>query len=88
MLPISAMAEEEGTPIGVSGEIIAFAPLDETEMSVSTGTSEDAAIGTYKHSSFTDVKANAYYMGYIEWGVKNNILVGIGGGKFDRAKQF
>ncbi|WP_312060171.1 S-layer homology domain-containing protein [Anaerotignum sp.] len=22
-------------------------------------------------------------MGYIEWGVKNNILVGIGGGKFD-----
>ena len=37
----------------------------------------------YKHSSFSDVKADAYYMGYIEWGVKNNILFGIGGGKFD-----
>lgn len=37
----------------------------------------------YKQSVFTDVKADAYYMGYIEWGVKNNILVGIGGGKFD-----
>lgn len=43
----------------------------------------DADISTYKQSSFTDVKADAYYMGYIEWGVKNNILVGIGGGKFD-----
>ena len=36
-----------------------------------------------KQSSFTDVKSDAYYMGYIEWGVKNNIFVGIGGGKFD-----
>ena len=43
----------------------------------------NADISTYKKSSFTDVKADAYYMGYIEWGVKNNILVGIGGGKFD-----
>ena len=38
MLPISAMAEQSGTPIGAKGEIIAFAPLDETERSVSTGT--------------------------------------------------
>ncbi len=43
----------------------------------------DVDISTYKQSSFTDVKADAYYMGYIEWGVKNNILVGVGGGKFD-----
>lgn len=43
----------------------------------------NADISTYKKSSFTDVKVDAYYMGYIEWGVKNNILVGIGGGKFD-----
>ncbi len=42
----------------------------------------NAGISVYKQSSFTDVKADAYYMGYIEWGVKNNILVGIGGGKF------
>lgn len=38
MLPVSAMAEEAGTPIGVSGEIIDFAPLAETEKLVSTGT--------------------------------------------------
>lgn len=43
----------------------------------------NADTSTYKQSSFTDVKADAYYMGYIEWGVKNNILVGVGGGKFD-----
>ncbi len=42
----------------------------------------NADISAYKQSSFTDVKADAYYMGYIEWGVKNNILVGIGGGRF------
>lgn len=36
-LPISAMAEEAGTSIGASGEIIAFAPLDKTEMSFTTG---------------------------------------------------
>lgn len=43
----------------------------------------NADISIYKQSSFTDVKADAYYMGYIEWSVKNNILAGIGGGKFD-----
>ncbi|WP_085833023.1 S-layer homology domain-containing protein [Clostridium merdae] len=39
-------------------------------------------ISAYKKSSFTDVNADAYYMGYIEWSVKNNILTGIGDGKF------
>jgi len=43
----------------------------------------NADTSTYRQSSFTDVKADAYYMGYIEWGVKNNIQVGIGGGKFN-----
>ena len=42
----------------------------------------NADTSAYKQSSFIDVKADAYYMGYIEWGVKNSILVGIGGGKF------
>ena len=39
LLPISAMAEETNTSIGMSGEIIGFAPLAETEKSVPTGTS-------------------------------------------------
>lgn len=43
----------------------------------------NADISSYNKSSFGDVKNDAYYMGYIEWGVKSNILVGIGGGKFD-----
>jgi len=38
MFPISAMAEEVDSSIVMSGEIIAFAPLAETEISVSTGT--------------------------------------------------
>ena len=37
-LPIPAMAEEADTSVGASGEIIAFAPLAETEISASTGT--------------------------------------------------
>ena len=37
MFPISAMAEEVDSSIGMSGEIIAFAPLAETEKSVPTG---------------------------------------------------
>lgn len=39
MLPVSAMAEENHTTIGTSGEIIRFAPLTETEKSVAIGTS-------------------------------------------------
>lgn len=37
MFPISAMAKEVDSSIGMSGEIIAFAPLAETEKSVPTG---------------------------------------------------
>lgn len=43
----------------------------------------NADISPFKQSSFKDVKANDEAMGYIEWGVKNNILSGVGGGKFD-----
>lgn len=42
----------------------------------------NADVSTYAKSSFTDVKNDAYYMGYIEWASKNNIVKGIGGGKF------
>lgn len=39
-------------------------------------------VRTYEHSSFTDVKSDAYYMGHIEWASKNNIVNGIGDEKF------
>lgn len=41
MLPVTAMAEEIHAPIGTSGEIIAFAPLAETEKKVSLGKSAE-----------------------------------------------
>lgn len=42
----------------------------------------DADVSSYSQSSFTDVKNDAYYMGYIEWAAKNGIDKGIGDGKF------
>ena len=33
-------------------------------------------------SSFTDVKSDAYYMGYIEWASKNGIVNGVGNNRF------
>ena len=39
-------------------------------------------VSAYKTSSFTDVKAGAYYLPYVEWANKNGIMTGIGGGKF------
>ncbi len=41
-----------------------------------------ADISGYKESSFTDVKSNSYYMGYIEWARLNNIIKGVGNGMF------
>ncbi|MEG6523835.1 S-layer homology domain-containing protein [Desulfotomaculum sp. 1211_IL3151] len=41
-----------------------------------------ADVSSYKQSSFTDVKSDAYYMSYIEWASKNNIVNGTGNGKF------
>jgi uncharacterized repeat protein (TIGR02543 family) len=42
----------------------------------------NADVNTYAKSSFSDVKNDAYYMGYIEWTSKNSIVAGIGDGKF------
>ncbi|MEA5012220.1 MAG: S-layer homology domain-containing protein [Angelakisella sp.] len=42
----------------------------------------NADVSSYAKSSFTDVKGDAYYMGYIEWASKNNIVNGVGNGKF------
>ncbi len=42
----------------------------------------NADVSGYTKSSFTDVKNDAYDMGYIEWASKNNIVNGIGNGKF------
>lgn len=42
----------------------------------------NADVSGYKQSSFTDVKSDAYYKGYIEWASKNSIVNGTGNGKF------
>lgn len=42
----------------------------------------NADVSKHKLSSFTDVKSNAYYMGYIEWARENSIVKGSGNGKF------
>jgi uncharacterized repeat protein (TIGR02543 family) len=42
----------------------------------------NADVSGYAKSSFSDVKDDAYYMGYIEWASKNNIVNGVGNGKF------
>jgi len=44
-------------------------------------------VSGYKESSFTDVKSDAYYMGYIEWARVNNIIKGLGNGMFDPDKS-
>lgn len=42
----------------------------------------DIDVSVYKNSSFTDVKKDAYSMGYIEWASKNNILTSTVDGVF------
>ncbi len=42
----------------------------------------NADVSSYTKSSFTDVKSDAYYMGYIEWASKNSVVNGTGNGKF------
>ena len=36
----------------------------------------EADVSSYKTSKFTDVKADAYYLPYIEWANKNDIVKG------------
>lgn len=43
----------------------------------------NADVSGYKKSSFPDVKADSYYMGYIEWANKNGIVNGGTDGKFN-----
>lgn len=42
----------------------------------------DADVSSYNKSSFSDVDSDAYYMGYIEWASKNNIVNGTANGNF------
>jgi uncharacterized repeat protein (TIGR02543 family) len=42
----------------------------------------NADVSGYPKSSFTDVKNDAYYMGYIGWASKNSIVNGVGDNKF------
>ena len=42
----------------------------------------NAEVSGYAKSNFTDVQSDAYYMGYIEWANKNNIVNGVANGKF------
>ena len=42
----------------------------------------NADVSSFKKSSFTDVKSDTYYMGYIEWASKNSIVNGTGNGIF------
>ncbi len=39
-------------------------------------------VSGYTQSSFSDVKPDAYYMGYVEWASKNKIVNGTGNSKF------
>ena len=41
-----------------------------------------ADVDSYKKSSFSDVQRDTYYLGYIEWASKNDIVKGLGNGKF------
>lgn len=41
----------------------------------------------YTTSSFSDVKAGTWYTSYVEWAAQNNIVSGIGGGKFAPEKS-
>jgi hypothetical protein len=38
--------------------------------------------GDYSGSSFTDVAAGTWYAPFVQWGAKNGIVNGMGGGKF------
>ena len=38
--------------------------------------------GKYPIISFTDVKGSDYYAPYVEWAAKNDVVSGVGGGKF------
>lgn len=46
------------------------------------GRMANADVSDYLDSSFSDVESDVYYMGYIEWASKNNIVNGVGNNNF------
>ena len=42
----------------------------------------DVDVSGYTQSSFSDIKADAYYMGYVEWANEHKLVNGIGNSKF------
>lgn len=42
----------------------------------------EADVSGYSNFSFSDIKADSYYKKYIEWAYENNIVKGVGNGKF------
>jgi len=62
-----------------------FAPNDAMTRGMfvtALGRLAEADVSSYKQSSFSDVTAGSYYLGYVEWANKNNIVNGIGSGRF------
>lgn len=57
-------------------------PLTREMFVTALGRLAQADVSAYQQSSFSDVKEDAYSMGYIEWANKNSIVNGIGNGKF------
>ena len=52
------------------------APMTRGMFVTALGRLAGADVSSYKESSFTDVKADAYYMGYVEWAVQQGIIKG------------
>ena len=52
------------------------APMTRGMFVTALGRMAGVDVSSYKESSFTDVKADAYYMGYVEWAVKQGIVKG------------
>ena len=68
---------------GASGTT--FAPgtaITRADFLMALGKLSGANVSGYKQSSFTDVSNSSVCMPYIEWAAKNNIVTGIGNGKF------
>ena len=64
----------------------AFSPNDSVTRGIfitALGRLANVDVSSYNKSSFPDVKADSYYMGYIEWANKNGIVNGGADGKFN-----
>ncbi|QHI72929.1 S-layer homology domain-containing protein [Aminipila terrae] len=45
------------------------------------------AVAVTSRSSFSDVESTSYYSGYVEWAAENNIISGLGNGKYEPNRQ-